>query len=114
MISALRTYRTLPALLTTLLVLSVGLPVLCQVCAPTEAAASDHTAMYTAHEVGHDAPMPCLHGIGEAPAPSDAPHSAAAPSNSITSTRTPREEGASAGSGVRSFSSLRNTPELHA
>ena len=75
MISALRTYRTLPALLATLMVLSVGLPVLCQVCAPAEAAASDHTAMHTAHEVGHDAPMPCLHGHGEAPAPSDAPHS---------------------------------------
>ena len=50
MISTLRTYRTLPALLATLMVLSVGLPVLCQVCAPAEAAAADHTAMHTAHE----------------------------------------------------------------
>ncbi len=75
MISALRTYRTLPALLATLMVLSVGLPVLCQVCAPAEAAASDQTAMHASHEPGPDAPAPCLHGHDEAPAPSDAPHS---------------------------------------
>jgi hypothetical protein len=75
MISTLRTYRTLPALLATLMVLSMGLPVLCQVCAPAEAAAADHTSMHAAHQAGHDAPMPCLHGHDEAPAPSDAPHS---------------------------------------
>lgn len=75
MITALRTYRTLPALLATLMVLSVALPVLCHVCAPAEATAADHTAMHAPHESGHDAPMACLHGHGEAP-DADAPHGA--------------------------------------
>jgi hypothetical protein len=78
MIRTLRTYRTLPALLATLMVLSVGLPVLCQVCAPATSAAAESMDMHAAHETGHDAPAHCLHGHGEAPAKpdADAPHSA--------------------------------------
>jgi hypothetical protein len=74
MIRTLRTYRTLPALLATLLVLSVGLPVLCQVCAPAEAAASEHTAMHASHEAGHDTPAHCLHGHANGSDGVDAPH----------------------------------------
>jgi len=54
-----------------LLVLSVGLPVLCQVCAPAEA---EHTAMHATHESGHDAPARCLHGHGDASQDAEAPH----------------------------------------
>jgi len=76
MISALRTYRTLPGLLALLMMVSVALPVLCQVCAPADAAAAEHTAMHTTHEAGHDAPAHCLHGHDKGHAPSDAhaPH----------------------------------------
>jgi len=77
MTSTLRTYRTLPALLATVMVLGVGLPVLCQVCAPASSAAAERMDMHAAHETGH-APVHCLHGHGEAPAKpdADAPHSA--------------------------------------
>ena len=78
MIRTLRTYRALPTLLATVMVLGVGLPVLCQVCAPAEATAAERTAMHTAHEAGPDAPTHCVHGHDEAPAKPDAdvPHSA--------------------------------------
>jgi hypothetical protein len=73
MIRTIRTYRTLPALLATLMVLGVGLPVLCQVCAPE--AAAEHTAMHASHDSGHEAPAHCLHGHdGEAAHNAEAPH----------------------------------------
>ncbi|NBB72689.1 MAG: hypothetical protein GVY35_03305 [Bacteroidetes bacterium] len=74
MIRRLQTYRTLPGLLATLMMVSVALPVLCQVCAPAEAAAADHTAMHATHESDHDAPAHCLHGHGDAAHGAEAPH----------------------------------------
>lgn len=73
MIRTLQTYRTLPALLATLMVLSVGLPVLCQVCMP---AAAERTAMHASHESGHDAPVHCLHGHADASDGVESTHSA--------------------------------------
>jgi len=74
MTSTLRTYRALPALLATVMALSVALPVLCHVCAPDKATAADHTAMHGPHESGHDAPAHCLHGHEDASHDAEAPH----------------------------------------
>ena len=71
MISALRTYRTLPALLAALMVLSVALPALCVMCVPVEAAAAKHT---TIHATGHEAPMVCLNPAEAPPSDVDAPN----------------------------------------
>lgn len=74
MIRTPRTYRALSTLLATVMVLGVGLPVLCQVCAPATSAAAESMDMHAAHEAGHDTPAHCLHSHGDASHDAEAPH----------------------------------------